>query len=413
MIGMYFNKMRRAETLVARLAGGTGATTTIGVTPAAIPSTAAAVASTPSLPTPPAEPPAAVNPEIAPSKPNSFTGLLRVARIFDETATVKTFRLIDPLFGKLPFNYLPGQFLTVTVTIDGQAIKRSYTISSSPTERDYCEITVKREAQGAVSRFLHDQVHEDDTLQVTAPSGRFTFVGEEATSIVLIGGGVGVTPMMSVARYLTKRSWIHDIYFVFAVRGETDIIFREELDYLQHRYRNLHVTFVAEEVDPSDARYVKGRITREVLETRIPDLRTSRIHICGPPPMMNAVKALLTEIGVPPDQIRTEVFQGKEPPRQKLETLPAADTKVAVVTFAKSNRTAMLPPTKTVLEASEDVGVNIEYSCRIGICGVCRTKLLSGAVTQEVQDGLEPGDTENNIILACQAKSTADVSVDA
>jgi ferredoxin-NADP reductase len=414
MIGMYFNKMRRAETLVARLVGGPGAATTMGAIPAAIPSTVPAAASTTThLPTAPTERAAPVNPEIAPSKPNSWTGLLRVARIFDETTTVKTFRLIDPLFGKLPFNYLPGQFLTVTMTIDGQAIKRSYTISSSPTERDYCEITVKREAQGAVSRFLHDQVHEDDTLQVTAPSGRFTFVGEDATSIVLIGGGVGVTPMMSVARYLTKRSWIHDIYFLFAVRGETDIIFREELDYLQHRYRNLHVTFVAEDVDPSDARYVKGRITREVLEARIPDLRTSRIHICGPPPMMNAVKAILTEMGVPGDQIRTEVFQGKEPQRQKLETLPAVDTKVAVVTFAKSNRTAMLPPTKTVLEASEDVGVNIDYSCRIGICGVCRTKLLSGAVTQEVQDGLEPGDTENNIILACQAKSTADVSVDA
>ena len=407
MIGMYFNKMRRAEALVARLAGVS--TASAPVVPSPLPSapSATAIVSTPAEPTPP------VNPEIAPSRPNSWTGLLRVARIFDETPTVKTFRLIDPLFGKLPFTYLPGQFVTVTVSIGDQVIKRSYTISSSPTERDYCEITVKREERGAVSQFLHDQVHEDDTLQITGPSGRFTFVGEEATSIVLIGGGVGVTPMMSVARYLTKRSWLHDIYFVFAVRGATDIIFREELDYLQHRYRNLHVIFVLEEAAASDTRYVKGRITRELLESRIPDLRTSRVHICGPPPMMNAVKALLTDIGVPADQIWTEVFQGKEQPRPKLAVLPAAEAKVAVVTFAKSNRTAMMPPTKTVLEAAEDVGVNIEYSCRIGICGVCRTKLLSGTVTQEVQDGLEPGDTENNIILACQAKSTADVSVDA
>ena len=129
--------------------------------------------------------------------------------------------------------------------------------------------------------------------------------------------------------------------------------------------------------------------------------------------MMNAVKAILMEIGVPADQIRTEVFQGKEPLRPKIDALPAAQTQVAVVTFAKSNRTAMLPPTKTDLEASEDVGVNIEYSCRIGICGVCRTKLLSGTVTMEVQDGLEPGDKEHNIVLACQAKSAADLSVDA
>ena len=248
---------------------------------------------------PTSEPTPPVNPVIAPSKSNSWTGLLRVARIFQETSTVKTFRLIDPLFGKLPFTYLPGQFLTVTVSVDGDSIKRSYSISSSPTERDYCEITVKREEHGAVSRFLHDKVHEDDTLQVTAPSGRFTFTGDESTSVVLIGGGVGVTPMMSVARYLTKRSWVHDIYFVLAVRGEADIIFREELQFLEHRYPNLHVIIVAEEVDGSDARYVKGRITRQVLESHIPDLPSRRVHICGPPPMMNAIKAIADGDGCP------------------------------------------------------------------------------------------------------------------
>ena len=413
MVGMYFHKMRRAEALVARLAGGTsGAAAAIegpsmpGSSAVPAPSPATAVAA----PTPERTP--AVPPDVTPSKPNSWTGLLRVARIFQETSNVKTFRLIDPWFGKLPFGYLPGQFLTVTVLPDGEPIKRSYTISSSPTERDYCEITVKREDQGAVSRFLHDRVHEDDTLQVTAPSGRFTFTGEESTSVVLIGGGVGVTPMMSAARYLTKRSWRHDIYFVYSVHEEADIIFREELEYLRHRYPNLHV-IIAVGQNASDERYVKGRITREVLAARIPELPTRRVHICGPPPMMDAVKGMLVGLGVPAAQIRTEIFIGKEAAAKPLTTVPAAEAKVAVVTFARSRRTAMMPPTKTVLEASEDVGVNIEYSCRVGICGVCRVKLLSGAVTMEVQDGLEPGDKGNNIILACQAKSTADLSVDA
>ena len=413
MVVMYFHKMRRAEALVTRLAGGTGgagaaiegpSTSESPAGPAPSPATAAAAATTEGMP--------AVSPAVAPSKSNSWTGLLRVARIFQETSNVKTVRLIDPWFGKLPFAYLPGQFLTVTVAPDDGPIKRSYTISSSPTERDYCEITVKREGQGAVSRFLHDRVHEDDTLQVTAPSGRFTFTGEESTSVVLISGGVGVTPMMSAARYLTKRSWRHDIYFVYSVREEADIIFREELEYLQRRYPNLHV-IIAVGQNASDERYVKGRITREVLAARIPELPTRRVHICGPPPMMDAVKEMLIGLGVPTDQIRTEVFIGKETAAQPLATVPAAEAKVAVVTFARSRRTTMMPPTKTVLEASEDVGVSIEYSCRVGICGVCRVKLLSGAVTMEVEDGLEPGDKSKHIILACQAKSTADLSVDA
>ena len=415
MIGMYFHKMRRAEALVVRLAGGAGAGTaglagsraapmpadTPGPRPD--PTGVALITSEPSL----------ALPDVTPSKPNSWTGLLRVARIFQETPTVRTFRLMDPHGGELPFRYLPGQFLTVTVARNGQSLKRSYTIASAPTQCEFCEITLKRDEHGVVSRFLHDRIREGDTLQITAPSGRFTFSGEEATSVVLIAGGVGVTPMMSAVRYLSARSWAGDIFFIYAVREEAEVIFREELEYLQRRHPHLHLVIVAEQVESPAWPYAKGRITRELLETAVPEMSTRRVHVCGPPPMMAAVKSMLFDLGVTADQIRTEVFIGPEPAPRPMSALAAADAKVAVVTFASSRRTAMLPPTKTVLEASEDVGVNIEYSCRVGTCGVCRIKLLSGSVTMEVEDGLEPGDKSNNIILACQARTTADIAVDA
>jgi ferredoxin-NADP reductase len=414
MVGMNSRKMRRAEALVARLGGG-GPAAVLDSPPGP---------GAPPVPVPPPAPSGEalatvsddfVPPAVAPSKTNSWTGLLRVARIFQETPSVKTFRLTDPSGGLLPFVYLPGQFLTLTVRPDGDAIKRSYTIASSPTQRAFAEITVKREEQGAVSRFLHDRISEGDTLQVTAPSGRFTFTGDEASTVVLLAGGVGVTPMMSYLRYLTGRTWSGEIFLFFAVRGAADIIFREELEYLESRHPNLHLIIVAEEVEPTEARYVRGRITRELLESKVPEIASRRlhVHICGPPPMMNAMKSIVAQIGVPAEETFTEIFGGREPPSTPLAGVPAAEAKVAVVTFAKSRRSAMLPPTKTVLEASEDVGVNIEYSCRVGICGVCRIKLLSGAVTMEVQDGLEPGDKENNIILGCQAKSAADLAVNA
>ena len=412
MIGMYFHKMRRAEALVARLHGAApdaAAALESPRTPASSARHAPSRATTGA-----AQPTERVSPQIpTPSRQNSWTGLLRVARVFQETPNVKTFRLCEPGGGTLPFTYLPGQFLTVSVALEGSSVKRSYTIASSPTERDYCEITVKREQQGAMSRCLHDRVNEGDTLQITGPSGRFTFTGEEAGSVVLIAGGVGVTPMMSAVRYLTKRSWPHDIFFLYSVRQEMDIIFREELEYLQRRYPNLHVVFAASQVDSATWRYARGRITRELLEASVPQIASRHVHLCGPPPMMAAMKAILDGLGVPVDQVHTEIFIGRERASTPLETVPAAQAKVAVVTFARSRRTAMMPPTKTVLEVSEDVGVNIEYSCRVGICGVCRVKLLSGAVTMEVEDGLEPGDKFDNIILACQAKSTADLAVDA
>ena len=411
MIGMYFHKMRRAEALVVRLAGGADVTAARPF--ASKSSNVAAPASSTAAPEQAPDEVALEHRAVAPSKPNSWTGLLRVARVFQETPTVRTFRLTDPAGGKLPFSYLPGQFLTVTVTPDGQPIKRSYTIASAPTQYEFCEITLKREEQGVVSRFLHDRVAEGDTLQITAPSGRFTFSGEEAKGIVLIAGGVGVTPMMSTIRYLTARSWPADMFFVYGVRDEAEVIFRDELVYLQRRHPNLHLAIVAEQVESSAWPYATGRITRELLETAVPEISTRRVHLCGPPPMMDAVKSILFDLGVAAEHIRTEIFIGAEPPPRPLGALPAADVKVAVATFARSRRTAMLPPTKTVLEASEDVGVNIEYSCRVGTCGVCRTKLLSGSVTMEVEDGLEPGDKANNIILACQARTAGDISVDA
>jgi ferredoxin-NADP reductase len=410
LLWMNFKKMQRAKVLLARLSSDQQN----------IP-----LPEKPVAPLPVSEEPVGVI--ATSSKPNSWTGLLRVSRIFDETPNVRTLRLTDLAGGDLPFRHLPGQFITFTVKPIDQPIKRSYTIASSPTRREYCEVTIKREDKGTVSNFLH-HVHEGDTLQATGPSGNFTFIGEGANSIVLIAGGVGVTPMMSVLRYLTDRSWTGDIFFVYGCRGEHDVIYREELEYLQRRHRNLHITIAASEVVSKEWPYKIGHITKDVLTEAIPHIHTLRIHLCGPPAMMSAMRTLLAELAVPEQQIKSEVFIGRERPvvatvdsalTPAQARLPEARPEttvpvgVAVATFARSKRTALLLPAKTVLEAAEEVGVNIEYSCRVGVCGICKVKLLSGAVTMEVQDGLDAQDKQNNIILACQAKSTGDVSVDA
>jgi glycine betaine catabolism B len=403
MIWMYFRKMRRASALVARLAGGSGNDIPLP-----------AVSTPVSLPQISNAEPIPVNLEIAPSKSNSWSGTLLVAKIFDETPNVKTFRLTDPAGGKLPFNYLPGQFITVMVAPNGLPVKRSYTIASSPTKRDYCEITVKHEARGTVSHYLNTRVHEGELLQLTGPSGKFTFTGEEADSIVLVAGGVGVTPLMSVVRYLTDRSWKGDIFFFFACWSEENIIFREEIEYLEKRYPNLRVTIILEAPNGASKKgYLTGRITKEILSERVPEIPSRRVHICGPPPMIDAVKQMLDELAVPKENVHTEIFVGKLPAPRSVPLAPEDAGKTATATFARSRKTAVLTPDKTILEASEDVGVNIDYSCRVGTCGICKTKLLSGKVTMDVEESLTDEDKANNVILACQAKATEDVAVDA
>jgi ferredoxin-NADP reductase len=445
MIWMYFHKMKRANALVAKLGGKTKEE----VPPPGEPKPAAPTG-TPKPAAKPDGPKAeatAVNPEIAPSKPNSWSGTLLVSEIFDETPKVKTFRLLDPKGGKLPFNYLPGQFITVTINPKGVPVKRSYTIASSPTHRDYCEITVKHEEQGTVSHYMFTEVHIGELMQFTAPSGKFTFTEDHAKSAVFIAGGVGVTPMMSAIRYLTDRSWKGEIYFFFTCKNESSIIFKEEIRYLEKRYPNLHVFFILSQPEGEpNSEYISGHITKEIISERVPEIASRMIHVCGPKSMMDAVKVMLEELKIPKENIMVEAFAGPPPAAKAAATPPAKggkppdantaaspeepgkppsgddaakpsqpeqDGKTGVVTFAKSNKTAVLTPDKSILEASEEVGVNIDYSCRVGTCGICKTKLNSGKVTMAVEDALTEDDKAQNIILACQAKATEDVSVDA
>ena len=186
----------------------------------------------PEVPIPPPDQP-------PPRGRRSWAGKLRVAQVFDETPEVRTFRLASAAGPRLPFDFLPGQYLNLTLVIDGRKVRRSYTIASPPTRVGYCEVTIKREDRGLSSRHLHDAVRAGDLLDVLAPAGRFTFTGAEADSIVLIAGGVGITPLMAKIRYLTDVSWPGEIYLVFSVKTERDIIFRDELDALHRRHPNL------------------------------------------------------------------------------------------------------------------------------------------------------------------------------
>jgi ferredoxin-NADP reductase len=341
----------------------------------------------------------------------SWAGKLRIARIFRETADVKTFRLAVLEGSELPFIFEPGQFVTVSVAVDGKAIKRSYSLASSPCCHGWCDITIKHAAGGILSGHLHERVNVGDQIEVSGPYGRFTFRGHEAPSVVMIAGGVGITPLMSSIRYLTDQSWAGRIDLIYACTRSDAIIFREELDYLARRHPNLHVTIVLSDEPSSDWTGARGYVTADLL-ARIPEIHSRRLHLCGPPAMMDAVKRALGELGISGDSIHTELFLSGGP---TLKTAPVAAPQAgaAVCSFARSNKSAPLLSGQTVLECAESVDLPIEYACRQGFCGVCKVKLLAGNVTMEVQDGLTPADKASGLILACQSKSTANITVDA
>ncbi len=433
MLWMYFHKMRRAEALLTALA-----------TAQAVPG-ASSVPQAPPAPPPPASiepPPAPSSPPAASSRGERWVGHLRVAAVVQESPDVKTFRLVDPNGDLLPFSHLPGQFLTLTVEIDGKTTKRAYTIASPPTRRDAVEITVKREPLGVVSQYLHDRLKVGDELTIAAPAGYFTFTGHEADSIVLIGGGVGVTPLMSVIRYLTDREWPGDIFLLFSCKASRDVLFRQEIERLKARCPNLHVTVITTREARGNGAARSGRVTPALIGNAVPAIASRRVHLCGPPPMMEAVKQMLGELGIPASQIKTENFgtatrspaaaatrlvpppapdAGPAPlppagvPRatRPAAIAPTASATLPTVTFARSHKAAPAAAKRTVLDIAEEVGVDIDSACRSGTCGTCKVTLTSGHVTMALDDALEPSDRASNMILACQAIPGDNVVVEA
>jgi glycine betaine catabolism B len=385
--------------------------------PAATPAPPGSSARAPPPSDPPDEEPAATAAAASNGRPPltaKWAGRLRVASIIRETPSVATFRLRLSAGGPLPFTFTPGQFLNVAFAIGGARMNRSYTISSSPNERDYVDLTVKREDRGAVSRHIVDLLKVGDEIEAGGPVGKFTFTGTEADSVVLIGAGVGVTPMMSIARFLTEQSWPGEIFFIYGCRSLTDLIFGQAIAALERRNPKLHVAITMSKPTP-DWKGSRGRITKEFLLQTAPDLAARRVQLCGPPTMMDAIKALLIEIGVRPGNLETEAFGAVKPPPAVpgIFAPPAAAATGPLVTFSTNHKSAKIKTDQTILELSEELGIGIQFSCRVGTCGLCKVKMTAGEVAMEVDDSLDDDDKANGIILACQAKPKAEVTVEA
>ncbi len=363
---------------------------------------------------------------LRPSFRRPWSGDLVVLRVTRETPDVLTVRLGSPNGSRLPFVHQPGQYLNIALDIDGARVNRSYTIASSPT-KPYCEITVKRAALPRASHHLHT-LGVGAVVQVSAPAGRFVFTGAESERVLLIAGGVGITPLMAIIRYLTDRAWQGRIVLVFSVRTQADVIFSAELLNLQQRFENLRVAVTLSAEPNSSWTGRRGRITAALLAEVVPNIASFPVYLCGPDAMMTEVRAELSTLRVPDAQIKTEAFFS--PPTRVASDPSAASAAVVgestgedephlltsgvrpLVNFMRSMKTAELLPGQTILEAAEDAGLEIPYECRSGICGQCKTKLLAGNVKMNVEDALSAADRSRGLILACQAHADGNVSVD-
>jgi ferredoxin-NADP reductase len=344
-------------------------------------------------------------PSIAKAAQGSF--LLQLVR--SERQTYNCISLRFRVAESDAFRARPGQFLTFDWLIDGEKLVRSYSISSSPTQAGFVEITVKKAEEGRVSAFLNERVPSNLTVEARGPAGRFCFDEKQHRKIVLFAGGSGITPMMSILRYIDDMCLDTKVTLFYSVRTRRDIIFEGELEGLQRRLPNFRAVIVPTHPDHGWTGR-SGRLSQELLVEQL-DVNTEQtFFLCGPEPFMNHVDSILQPLGVSQSRILREAFGGKKP---TVQTAIETSTPMGSIEFARSARICALPRGCTVLEVAETNGINIPYSCRQGQCGTCATRLLGGHVKMDCEDGLQSALKDHGYVLACVARADGTIRLDA
>lgn len=341
-----------------------------------------------------------------------WKGELQVEDIVSETPTIKTFRFRPTSGSSLPFTFQPGQYLQIQASLNGKRVTRCYTIASSPSHKDYCEITVKRESMGLFSRYLHDTVAVGDRVAIQAPFGAFTFNGDDASSIALVSGGVGATPMMSIVRYLTDREWDGNIVWIVVAKDRSEMLFQSELEMLQRKYSRLRVVWTLTREEGTDWQGHRGRIDPSLIANSVPAFQAVEWLLCGPNSMMEATQALLEQMGVEAKHIRKEAFQLAQAQASSIDGAQDVSQVAQEVHFLKSG-IKVSSQGSTLLEIAEEQDVDISWECRSGICGQCRTKVCSGKVQSNSSATLSRREIEEGWVLACQSIPASSVVIDA
>jgi len=343
---------------------------------------------------------------------------MRVVSVVRETHDAVTLVLED-LTGA-PVTFLPGQFFTVLVTVDGVSLRRAYSASSAPGAEGASRVslTIKRVAGGRVSHFLNDQMKPGMALEVLGPSGSFTpgLSAGGPRHLVLIGGGSGITPLISIARAVLATEPATSVSLIYGNRREQDIIFREALAALAREYAGrFRLRHVLSE-PPEGWRGGVGMLNRYVVEDELSalpgmDAGPATWFICGPDPMMVEARAALRSWGVKPERIREERFT--QPHLRAAGPAPSAQTPQPVeFRIRGTSRNVTVSSGLSMLEAGIAAGLPLRYSCTMGGCGTCRVKLREGQVAMEEPNCLMPEEREQGQVLACISRPVTPVVVD-
>jgi len=347
---------------------------------------------------------------------------LRVAEIVPETAEANSIRFEIPADLRDRFSFKAGQHLTLRATIDGEEVRRNYSLCTAPDESDWM-VTVKRIGGGLFSNWVGDQLKAGDTIDVMPPHGSFTtdFDTSKSRHLVGIAGGSGITPVMSLIKTTLRREPESRFTLFYGNRDSSSVIFLEGLAALKDKHLGRFEIYHFLDAEDQDIELFNGMLNRERLEEAIPALVPDAAEvegwfICGPGPMMDAAEGALLDRKVAKERIHIERFTADRPPEAVAREMAELQTKAEGVTVSVTldGRTRRVPFTQgNILDSARAAGLPAPFACKAGVCATCRAKVTKGKVEMAARYGLTDEEVVDGYVLTCQSVPLDDgVAVD-
>jgi ring-1,2-phenylacetyl-CoA epoxidase subunit PaaE len=370
---------------------------------------------------------------------------LKILKADRETPEAIALTLEIPAELRATYRFRPGQHLPVRATVDGEELRRTYSICCGPDEATL-RIAIKRIADGRFSHWANANLKVGQALEAMPPAGRFILPEGDgnARQILAFAAGAGITPILAMLRHALEREPDSSFTLVYGNRAPATVMFREELEDLKDRHLGrftlLHVLSHNEE---SSAPLFEGRITGDKVKTLTSRLfnpeEIAHAFLCGPGTLIKDARNALLELGIPRTRIHHEFFApagGRCPPLRRQEgrgegqpqmpapaqasaphsiTLPTEErgegipvgTQAVAILDGMRHRFT-IPPGERVVDAALAAGIRVPYSCKGGMCCTCRAKLIEGEAEMVTNYSLEPWEIERGFILTCQALPKSD-----
>ncbi len=339
---------------------------------------------------------------------------LRVRRVERETDDCVSIEFEVPAELQEAFRFRQGQNLTLRKTLNGEELRRNYSICTSPFDNKL-KVAVKKVEGGAFSTWANDGLRPGDVLDVMPPSGKFytELDPKQKKDYVAFAAGSGITPILSIIKTTLLTEPQSSFTLVYGNRTKSSILFKEELEALKDKFLSRFRVYHILSREKTDAPINYGRIDSDkltLLFDKVIDLEScDEFYLCGPEELIFCIKGYLAGRGVPDKKIHFELFtvpgQGRQPSNVKPQTEedegPKAQVSIRIDGIFFDFDLAY--ESESILDAALKHGADLPYACKGGVCTTCKAKLLDGQVSMDVNWGLEPDEVEQGFVLTCQA----------